>query len=116
SVISQLMRRLLKMRVRPYYLLHADLVRGTDHFRTPIDVGLQIMKHLRRTISGMAVPTYILDLPGGGGKVPLLPEYIIQKTEEKIVIQNDQGRVYQYPNSRSSIPFEKLNYKALIEN
>ncbi len=116
SVISQLMRRLLKMRVRPYYLLHADLVRGTDHFRTSIDVGLQIMEHLRRTVSGMAVPTYILDLPGGGGKVPLLPEYIIQKTGDKIVIQNDQGRVYQYQNLRSSIPFEKLNDKALIEN
>lgn len=110
-VLSRLMRMLLKMRVRPYYLLQADLVRGTDHFRTPIETGLEIMKKLRGYISGMAVPTYVIDLPGGGGKVPLLPEYVVQKTKEEIVIRNYRGNLYRYPNPRSSTVPDKVRNK-----
>jgi lysine 2,3-aminomutase len=97
SVIAVLMKQLLKLRVRPYYLLQADLVRGTEHFRTTIQTGLNIMKRLRGHISGMALPNYVIDLPGGGGKVPLLPEYIVKLDENEIVLKNYQDKVYRYP-------------------
>lgn len=78
ETIRQLMRALLRIRVKPYYLFQADLTRGTDHFRTTIETGVDIMQHLIGHISGMAVPTYALDAPGGGGKIPLTPNYINQ--------------------------------------
>lgn len=76
EVMELLMRRLLQIRVKPYYLFQADLTRGTDHFRTTIDTGVSIMRSLIGHVSGMAVPTYALDAPGGGGKIPLTPNYI----------------------------------------
>jgi len=76
EVMRQLMYRLLQIRVKPYYLFQADLTRGTDHFRTTIDTGVAIMRSLIGHVSGMAVPTYALDAPGGGGKIPLTPNYI----------------------------------------
>jgi lysine 2,3-aminomutase len=78
EIIRQLMYGLLRMRVKPYYLFQADQTRGTDHFRTTIETGQEIMRHLIGHISGMAVPTYALDAPGGGGKIPLTPNYINQ--------------------------------------
>ena len=76
EIMRQLMCRLLQIRVKPYYLFQADLTRGADHFRTTIDTGVSIMRSLIGHISGMAVPTYALDAPGGGGKIPLTPNYI----------------------------------------
>ena len=76
KILRRLMRGLLAMRVRPYYLFQADLTRGTAHFRTTIDTGLAIMRQLIGHLSGMAVPTYALDAPGGGGKIPLTPNYV----------------------------------------
>ena len=76
EIMRQLMSRLLQIRVKPYYLFQADLTRGADHFRTTIDTGVSIMRSLIGHISGMAVPTYALDAPGGGGKIPLTPNYI----------------------------------------
>ena len=96
EVIESLMRRLLQIRVKPYYLLLPDLVRGTRHFRTCIDTGIQIMKYLRGNVSGMAVPTFIIDLPGGGGKVPLLPEYMDKKNKNTYVFRNYQGKKFEY--------------------
>lgn len=100
SVITELMKQLLKLRVRPYYLLQADLAQGTEHFRTTIQTGIEIMKTLRGHISGMALPAYVIDLPGGGGKVPLLPEYVVQLNENEIVLKNYQGKIYRYPQPR----------------
>ena len=82
EVLRRLMRGLLAMRVRPYYLFQADLTRGTAHFRTTIDRGLAIMRQLIGHLSGMAVPTYALDAPGGGGKIPLTPDYVTGLGEE----------------------------------
>ena len=76
DIIRQLMYKLLRIRVKPYYLFQGDMTRGTNHFRTPIEKGLEIMQSLIGHVSGMAVPTFAVDAPGGGGKVPLLPEYV----------------------------------------
>jgi lysine 2,3-aminomutase len=103
KIISELMKQLLMLRVKPYYLLQADLVRGTDHFRTPIQTGIEIMKALRGNISGMALPTYVIDLPGGGGKVPILPEYIIKLDDKEIVVKNYQGKRYRYPQPEPTL-------------
>ena len=82
EILEALFRGLLKMRVRPYYLHHMDRVRGTSHFRTPLQTGLEIMQTLRGPLSGLALPYYVVDLPGGKGKVPLLPEYLIRHGEQ----------------------------------
>ncbi len=96
-VMADLMKGLLKSRIRPYYLHHADPVAGTRHFRTSIEKGLEIMRFLRGRISGMGVPYYMIDLPGGGGKVPLLPEYTKAIGEDRIRVLNYQGRIFEYP-------------------
>ena len=96
-IIADLMKQLLMVKVKPYYLLQADLVRGTDHFRTTVQTGIEIMRSLRGAISGMAVPAYVIDLPGGGGKAPILPEYVIKLDEKEIVVKNYQGKVCRYP-------------------
>jgi lysine 2,3-aminomutase len=96
-IMRQLMYSLLAARVRPYYLHHADPVRGTRHFRTTLEQGLDIMASLRGFCSGMALPQYMIDLPGGGGKVPLLPESVIAKHPGAWIIQNHAGRCFAYP-------------------
>ena len=96
EIIGELCRGLLAMRVRPYYLHHMDLVRGTAHFRTSIDTGLNIMRALRGPVSGLAVPHYVIDLPGGRGKVPLLPEYV-QRQGDLLLIRTPDGGSLEYP-------------------
>jgi lysine 2,3-aminomutase len=97
EIIKQLMYKLLHMRVKPYYLFQTDMTKGTDHFRTPIDKGLEIMKSLIGNVSGMAVPTFAVDAPGGGGKIPLLPDYIEQMGRQ-LVFQNYCGLTCSYDN------------------
>jgi len=87
SVMQTLMKKLLTIRVRPYYIHHPDVVRGTSHFRTTIKEGLGIMKSLHGHNSDLCVPQYMIDLPGGGGKVPLLPEYIREVSDDKLKIK-----------------------------
>ncbi|MCX8009751.1 MAG: KamA family radical SAM protein, partial [Ignavibacteria bacterium] len=101
EVIKDLMRKLLAMRVRPYYLYQADLTKGANHFRTPIKVGLEIMDKLRGHISGLAVPYFVIDAPGGGGKIPLLPQYVLHQDEEKIVLRNYKYETFVYPDVSS---------------
>ncbi len=98
EIIRQLMKRLLEIRVKPYYLFQADLTRGTSHFRTTIDTGLEIMQHLIGHISGMAVPTYALDSPGGGGKIPLTPDYL-EHLGETLEFKTYLGLPCSYPNT-----------------
>ncbi len=81
QTIKKLMLALLRIRVKPYYLFQADLTRGTNHFRTPTETGMAIMRKLYGHISGMAIPTFALDAPGGKGKIPLTPQYILQKRQ-----------------------------------
>jgi lysine 2,3-aminomutase len=97
DIIRNLMKKLLTIRVRPYYIHHPDVVRGTSHFRVAIGEGLAIMKSLHGHLSGICVPQYMVDLPGGGGKVPLLPDYIKSMSDDKIVAENYKGEEFTYP-------------------
>jgi len=97
GVMKSLMQKLLKIRVKPYYLHHPDLIRGTRHFQTTLDVGLSIMEAMRGHTSGLCVPHYMIDLPGGGGKIPLLSENTIEKKPGKWLIRNYAGEIYEYP-------------------
>lgn len=92
-----LFRKLLTMRVKPYYMYQADITRGSNYFRTPIETGLEIMDKLRGHTSGLAVPYYVIDAPGGGGKIPILPNYVLYKDEKKIILRNYNYNVYEYP-------------------
>ena len=96
-VMMTLMQKLLNIRVRPYYLHHADPVEGTRHFRTSLQTGLHIMAYLRGRLSGMGVPQYMIDLPGGGGKVPILPEYVLKSGPDTLTVRNYEGKVFTYP-------------------
>lgn len=100
EVMKELMQKLLKIRVKPYYIYQADLVEGTDHFRTSVAKGLEIIRALRGFTSGMAVPHYVIDAPGGGGKIALVPESIVEWNEHEIVLRNYEGNLYRYPNYR----------------
>lgn len=97
EIMKELMQKLLKNRVRPYYLYQCDPVAGAEHFRTSITKGLEIIKALRGWTSGLAVPHFVIDAPGGGGKVPLLPEYIEEITDDEVVMRNYAGELYRYP-------------------
>ena len=97
QVVSELFRGLLKVRVKPYYLHQMDLACGTAHFRTPVATGLQIIKGLRGPLSGLASPHYVIDLPGGKGKVPLLPEYL-QRNGDTLLIRTASGELVEYPD------------------
>lgn len=98
DVMLELHRKLLKMRVRPYYIYQADLTKGTNHFRTPVRVGLEIMDKLRGHTSGMAVPHFVIDAPGGGGKIPLLPQYVLGRNGKEIILRNYKYEIYTYPD------------------
>jgi lysine 2,3-aminomutase len=98
EVMKQLMQKLLGCRVKPYYIYQADLVSGTDHFRTTVETGLEIMRHLQGHTSGMAVPKYVIDAPLGGGKVPINPpDFVLDLNEKEVVIKNYENQVYTYP-------------------
>lgn len=97
AVIRELMRGLLRIRVKPYYLFQADLTRGTDHFRTPVETGLAIIKSLIGHTSGLATPTFALDAPGGGGKIPLSPDYV-ESLGRELRFTTYQGQPCAYPN------------------
>ncbi|MDR2550893.1 MAG: KamA family radical SAM protein [Desulfobulbus sp.] len=97
EIIRELLYGLLRIRVKPYYLFQADLTKGTAHFRTTVDCGLAIMRHLIGHVTGPAVPTYALDAPGGGGKIPLTPTYI-HHLDEALEFTTYQGHPCSYPN------------------
>jgi lysine 2,3-aminomutase len=96
DVMKELMQRLLAARVRPYYIYMCDQVAGAEHFRTSIEKGLEIVKALRGWTSGLAVPHFVIDAPGGGGKIPLLPEYVVKLTDREVVLRNYAGKIYRY--------------------
>ncbi len=114
EVMRELFTKLLKIRVRPYYLYMADETRGANHFRTSLDKGLEIMQKLRGYTSGLAIPHFVIDAPGGGGKIPVLPQYVLHRDEERVVMKNYKGDIFVYrethhkeqPESKVSIPVE----------
>ena len=97
EIQKHLVQKLVQIRVRPYYLYQCDLVQGLEHFRTPVSRGIEIMEHLRGHTSGFAIPTFVIDAPGGGGKIPVTPQYVLYQTPEKIVLRNYEGKVFTYP-------------------
>jgi lysine 2,3-aminomutase len=98
DVMLELMRKLLAMRVRPYYIYQADITKSANHFRTPVSKGLEIMDKLRGHTSGLAIPYYVIDAPGGGGKIPLLPQYVLGRNGKDIVLRNYKYDIYTYPD------------------
>jgi len=99
DVIKDLCHALQRISVRPYYLFHCDPVEGAAHFRTSVDKGVEIIKALRGYTSGLCIPTFAIDLPDGGGKVPLQPEYIIGKEKGYFIVRNYEGKIFKYPDS-----------------
>jgi lysine 2,3-aminomutase len=98
GTMKRLMHGLLKMRVRPYYLYQCDPITGSAHFRTPVAKGLEIIHGLRGHTSGYAVPTYVIDAPGGGGKIPLMPDAFVDRQEDGLVLRNYENRLFRYPD------------------
>jgi lysine 2,3-aminomutase len=92
----QLVHDLVRIRVRPYYLYQCDLVEGAGHFRTPVAKGIEIMEGLRGHTSGYAVPTFIVDAPGGGGKIPVSPNYLLSMSDHKVILRNFEGYITTY--------------------
>jgi lysine 2,3-aminomutase len=96
ATMRELMRGLLRIKVRPYYLFHCDPVTGAGHFRTSIWKGLEIMEGLRGHTSGIGIPTYVVDAPHGGGKIPLLPNYLVSASDDAVILRNYEGMVIRY--------------------
>ena len=102
EVMKRLVHQLLLARVKPYYLYQADLTKGTNHFRTSVETGLNIIKALQGHTSGMAVPHFVIDAPGGGGKIPLLPgDYLVNLDEDGAVLRNYEHKTFHYPQPKS---------------
>jgi lysine 2,3-aminomutase len=101
-----LIHDLLRLRIRPYYLFQCDLVEGAGHFRTPVGKGIEIIEGLRGHTSGLGVPVFAIDAPGGGGKVPLMPNYLLSMSEHNVVIRNYEGYVAAYEESTSYVPHD----------
>jgi len=99
GTMRNLMKRLVACRIRPYYLHHPDAVKGTAHFQLPVSSGLKIMKSLHGHVSGLCVPHYKIDLPGGGGKVPLVPNYVREHSDSNLLVENYEGKAYSYPSN-----------------
>ncbi len=96
-IMKKLMQELLKIRVKPYYIYQCDLSEGISHFRTPVEKGIETIEFLRGHTSGLAVPEFVIDVPGGGGKVPVMPSYLISQSDKNVVLRNYKGMIASYP-------------------
>jgi lysine 2,3-aminomutase len=106
-VMKAHVQKLLMCRVRPYYIYQCDLIAGSAHLRASVRRGLQVMENLRGHTSGYAVPTYVIDAPGGGGKVPVSPEYVLSRNPDRVVIRNYEGKIFEYPEATDGTPLFK---------
>jgi lysine 2,3-aminomutase len=111
----ELSHRLLKARVRPYYLFQCDEVQGTEHLRTPVETGLKIIDGMRGHTSGLAVPAFVIDLPQGGGKVSLQPDYVLSRTPERLILRNYQGHIHTFRNPATAQPEIEVSPVPLAE-
>ncbi|GLI33822.1 KamA family radical SAM protein [Desulforhabdus amnigena] len=119
ETMKHLVHGLLKMRVKPYYLYQCDPIPGSSHFRTPVEKGLEIIHGLRGFTTGYAVPAYVIDAPAGGGKIPLLPEYVVGRDGDDLLLRNYQGNIYRYPDPGGSIgnfPVERKSCETFCES
>ena len=107
EIQRELLRKLMEIKVRPYYLYHCDPTKGVSHFRTTVWKGMEIMEGLRGHISGLAVPVYVVDAPGGGGKIPLMPNYLVSASDKTIVLRNYEGSLFSYNPKGDPIEHEK---------
>jgi lysine 2,3-aminomutase len=98
ETMKDLMHGLLRIRVKPYYLYQCDPILGSAHFRTPVEKGIEIIEGLRGHTTGYAVPTYVIDAPGGGGKIPIFPKSLAGRDGDDLLLKNYQGRLYRYPD------------------
>jgi lysine 2,3-aminomutase len=98
DIMKRLFTGLLKIRTKPYYLYQNDLVNHTSHFRTSVETGLKIIKGLQGYISGYAIPHFVIDAPGGGGKIPLLPDYLQGEADGEVILKNYKEDIYKYPS------------------
>jgi lysine 2,3-aminomutase len=110
EVMKALMHKLLMCRVRPYYLYQCDLVAGSAHLRASVRRGMEIMGVLRGHTTGYAVPQYVIDAPGGGGKVPVAPDYVLSHNAGRIVLRNYEGKIFEYPESMAP-PGRQLSWQ-----
>lgn len=116
EILKELFQKLLKIRVKPYYLFMADETKGASHFRTSVEKGLEVIDKLRGHTSGLAIPHFVIDAPGGGGKIPLLPKYVLHQDDERIIMRNYKNDIYVYRNvndelSKSKVEIEVVNNK-----
>src|SRR5579862_6599903 len=103
EVMRAQVQKLLMCRVKPYYLYQCDLIAGSAHLRASVRKGLEIMEQLRGHTTGYAVPQYVIDAPGGGGKVPVNPEYVLSRNADRVVIRNYEGKIFEYPEGADEI-------------
>jgi len=104
TVMRALVQKLLICRVKPYYLYQCDLISGSAHLRTSVRKGLEIMEGLRGHTTGYAVPQYVIDAPGGGGKVPVSPDYVVTRNADRVLIRNFEGKIFEYPEAADGTP------------
>ena len=95
-IMKELVQKLVMMRIRPYYIYQCDLSMGIEHFRTKVSKGVEIIEALRGHTSGYAIPTFVVDAPGGGGKIPVMPQYVISQSPSKVVLRNYEGVITTY--------------------
>ncbi|HZV33699.1 MAG TPA: KamA family radical SAM protein [Verrucomicrobiae bacterium] len=107
TVMRALMQKLLMCRVKPYYLYQCDLIAGSAHLRASVRKGLEIMEGLRGHTTGYAVPQYVIDAPGGGGKVPINPDYVLSRNNDRVIIRNFEGKIFEYPEAADGTPLVK---------
>ncbi len=103
TIMKKLVHELVKIRCRPYYFYQCDLSKGLEHFRTSVEKGIEIAEALRGHTSGFAVPTFILDGPGGGGKIPISPQYLISMSDKRVVLRNYEGGTFSYPQPKDRV-------------
>lgn len=116
EVMKELIHKLLLCRVRPYYLYQCDLIQGSKHLRVSVSKGLEIIEALRGFTTGYSIPQFVIDSPGGGGKVPINPQYVIFKDSERVVFRNYEGKIFEYPeNVSDQTPIRRvLTYESLV--
>jgi lysine 2,3-aminomutase len=115
AVMKTLVQKLLRCRVRPYYIYQCDLIKGSSHLRTSVSKGIEIIESLRGHTSGYAVPQYVIDGPGGGGKIPINPNYVVARRPDRIVLRNYKGDIFEYPDvgAAETAPASHPDYRTL---
>jgi lysine 2,3-aminomutase len=107
QVMKAHVQKLLMCRVKPYYIYQCDLISGSAHLRTSVRKGIEIMQQLRGHTTGYAVPQYVIDAPGGGGKVPVNPEYVLSHNADRVIVRNFEGKIFEYPEALDGMPLSR---------